>query len=54
MKDKEPKFGLVVIGPVNPRKMLSKGGLKIGDALVLTKPAGFRSQPRIETRTSGR
>jgi selenide,water dikinase len=41
VKDKEPKYGLVVIGFVDPHKMLSKGGLKIGDALVLTKPLGF-------------
>jgi selenide,water dikinase len=41
IKDKEPKYGLVVIGFVDPRKMLSKSGLKIGDALVLTKPLGF-------------
>ena len=37
VKDKEPKYGLVVIGFVDPRKMLSKRGLKVGDALVLTK-----------------
>ena len=41
VKDKEPKYGLVVIGFVDPRKMLSKGGLKAGDLLVLTKPLGF-------------
>src|SRR4029079_1391033 len=41
VKDKEPKYGLVVIGFVDPRKMLSKGGLKAGDALILTKPLGF-------------
>jgi len=41
VKDKEPKYGLVVIGFVDPRKMLSKSGLKTGDALVLTKPLGF-------------
>ena len=41
VKDKEPKYGLVVIGFVDPRKMLSKGGLKMGDVLVLTKPLGF-------------
>jgi selenide,water dikinase len=41
VKDKEPKYGLVVIGFVDPRKRLSKGGLKVGDALVLTKPLGF-------------
>jgi selenide, water dikinase len=32
---------LVAIGFVDPRKMLSKNGLRIGDALVLTKPLGF-------------
>jgi selenide,water dikinase len=41
VKDDEPKYGLVVIGFVDPRKMLSKSGLEIGDALVLTKPLGF-------------
>jgi len=41
VKDKEPKYGLVVLGFVDPRKLLEKGGLKVGDALVLTKPLGF-------------
>lgn len=41
VKDKEPKYGLVVIGFVHPQRMLSKGGLKAGDALALTKPLGF-------------
>ncbi len=41
VKDKEPKFGLVVVGFVDPRKMLSKGGLQVGDVLVLTKPLGM-------------
>jgi selenide,water dikinase len=40
VKDKEPKYGLVVIGFVDPRKMISKGGLRVGDVLVLTKPLG--------------
>lgn len=40
VKDKEPKYGLVVIGFVDPRKMINKRGLKAGDALVLTKPLG--------------
>lgn len=40
VKDKEPKYGLVVIGFVHPQKVISKGGLKAGDALVLTKPLG--------------
>ena len=41
VKDDEPKYGLVAIGFVDPRKMLSKSGLRIGDVLVLTKPLGF-------------
>ena len=41
VKDKEPKYGLVVIGFVDPHQMLSKNGLKAGDVLVLTKPLGF-------------
>lgn len=41
VKDKEPKYGLVVIGFVDPRTMFSKGGLRVGDTLVLTKPLGF-------------
>jgi selenide,water dikinase len=41
VKDKEPKYGLVAVGFVDPRKMLSKSGLRIGDVLVLTKPLGF-------------
>ena len=41
VQDKEPKFGLVVIGFVDPRRMLTKGGVRPGDRLVLTKPLGF-------------
>jgi len=41
VQDKEPKYGLVVIGFVDPQKMLSKSGLQVGDALVMTKPLGF-------------
>ena len=41
VKDQEPKYGLVVIGFVDSRKMLSKGGLRVGDTLVSTKPLGF-------------
>lgn len=41
VKDKEPKYGLVVVGFVHPQRMLSKGGLQPGDALVLTKPLGM-------------
>ncbi len=41
VKDKEPKYGLVVLGFVHPQHMLTKGGLRSGDYLVLTKPLGF-------------
>ena len=41
VKDKEPKYGLVVIGLLDPARMLSKSGLRAGDMLVLTKPLGF-------------
>ncbi len=41
VQDKEPKYGLVVVGFVNPERMLTKGGARPGEALVLTKPLGF-------------
>jgi selenide,water dikinase len=41
IQDKEPKFGLVVVGFVHPERMLTKGGLSMGDRLVLSKPLGF-------------
>lgn len=41
VQDKEPKFGLVVIGFVHPARYLSKKGAQPGDRLVLTKPLGF-------------
>lgn len=40
VKDKEPKYGLVAIGFVHPQKMISKGGLRAGDVMILTKPLG--------------
>jgi len=41
IQDQEPKYGLVVIGFVDPHKMLTKSGAHMGDRLVLTKPLGF-------------
>lgn len=41
VQDKEPKYGLVVLGFADPRHMLTKQGLRAGDILVLTKPLGF-------------
>ena len=41
VNDKEPKYGLIVVGFADPHRMLTKGGLHPDDALVLTKPLGF-------------
>ncbi len=41
VQDQEPKYGLVVLGLVDPQHMLTKKGLKPGDVLLLTKPLGF-------------
>ena len=41
IQDKEPKYGLVVLGFADKDKILTKAGLHPGDALVLTKPLGF-------------
>ena len=38
--DREPKFGLSVLGLVHPRRILAKAGLRPGDILYLTKPLG--------------
>lgn len=40
VQDKEPKYGLVVIGFVDPRRMMTKAGVQPGDQLILTKPLG--------------
>jgi selenide,water dikinase len=41
IQDKEPKYGLAVVGIVHPERIITKGGAKPGDKLVLTKPLGF-------------
>jgi len=38
--DKEPKYGLAVTGLVHPDRIVSKGGARAGDRLVLTKSLG--------------
>lgn len=40
IQDKEPKYGLVVLGMVDPQHVLTKGGAQPGDHLVLTKRLG--------------
>lgn len=41
IQDKEPKYGLIVLGFADPAVMLTKSGARAGDILVLTKPIGF-------------
>ena len=38
--DPEPKYGMCVMGLVNPNKILTNAGAKVGDKLILTKPIG--------------
>jgi len=38
--DKEPKYGLSVMGLIHPERVWTKAGARPGDALVLTKPLG--------------
>ena len=38
--DDEPKFGLAVIGNIDPRRIGTKSGAQPGDLLILTKPLG--------------
>ena len=40
VEDPEPKYGLAVTGLVDPRQMVTGGGARPGDRLVLTKPLG--------------
>lgn len=38
--DDELKFGLAVVGTVDPQRVLANSGAQAGDALILTKPIG--------------
>ena len=40
IQDEEPKYGLIVLGFVNPDNMITKTGARPGDRLFLTKPLG--------------
>jgi selenide,water dikinase len=40
LDDKEPKYGLSVMGVVHPDRVLTKAGARPGEVLVLTKPLG--------------
>lgn len=41
IQDKEPKYGLIVVGFSDPTRTMTKGAAKPGDVLVLSKPLGF-------------
>lgn len=41
IQDEEPKYGLIVLGFVDPTMLVTKRGAQVGDKLVLTKPLGF-------------
>ena len=41
IQDKEPKYGMVVAGMVDPNKLFTKRGARPGDHLYMTKPLGF-------------
>jgi selenide,water dikinase len=41
VQDREPKYGLIALGFVEPTQMITKGGAKAGDKLLLSKPLGF-------------
>lgn len=41
VEDNEPKYGLSVMGMVNPSKVMTNAGAKPGDVLILTKPLGL-------------
>lgn len=40
IRDNEPKFGLAVVGIIDPKRIIANKGAVKGDALVLTKPIG--------------
>ena len=39
--DAEPKYGMAVVGTVDPARVFTNAGAQPGDALVLTKPIGL-------------
>ena len=53
--DAEPKYGLAVTGIVDPGRMLTNAGGRVGDALVLTKALGVGAVvTRAQARGAGR
>ena len=40
VQDREIKFGYAVTGAIDPRRILTNAGARVGDRLILTKPLG--------------
>ncbi len=40
VKDDEPKYGLAVTGTIHPNRVVTNGGARPGDLLLLSKPVG--------------
>lgn len=40
VRNDEVKFGLSVTGTIHPDRILTKGGARVGDRLIITKPIG--------------
>jgi len=40
IKDAEPKYGLAVTGTIHPERVVTNGGARPGDLLLLSKPLG--------------
>lgn len=40
MQNDDPFFGLAVTGVIDPRRVLTNAGLRVGDRLILSKPVG--------------
>lgn len=56
IKDNEPKYGLSVTGIVHPDRILTNGGAKPGDILILTKKLGvgiITSAVKVDMDTFG-
>lgn len=39
--DNEPKYGMAVTAVIDPKKVITNSGARVGDVLVLTKPLGI-------------
>jgi selenide,water dikinase len=40
IEDDEPKYGMAVTGTIDPQRIVTNAGARVGDTLILTKPIG--------------